>query len=206
MMPTPTRSRPRQSRERRVHDAVHEAVHALLAEQGMRLSMEAVAARAGCAKQTLYAHYGCKQNLLKAVMHDQVALTADHLAEDSDDLRASLLDFAAHHLEQLSRPHVIQTCRLIDAESHHFPEQARQIYADGIAALQDRLAQWLRRAIERGQLRHDDPHSMAEWLLGMIVGLDFERQRFHTPHRSDAQSRQRWAEFSIDAFLRAFAP
>jgi AcrR family transcriptional regulator len=206
MMSTPTPLRARQARDNRVHEAVHEAVNALLAEQGMRLTMEAVAARAGCSKQTLYAHYGCKQNLLSAVMRDQIALTTDHLDEDGQDVRSGLLGFAERHLEQLNRPHVIQTCRLIDAESHRFPDQARQIYQDGIAALQDRLAQWLRRASERGQLRHDDPHVMAELLLGMIVGLDFERQRFHTPHRSDAPSRRRWAEHTIDSFLRAFAP
>ncbi|HYG08086.1 MAG TPA: TetR/AcrR family transcriptional regulator [Stenotrophomonas sp.] len=201
-MPTAPAPTSRQTRDRRVH----EAVHALLAEQGMRLSMEAVAARAGCSKQTLYAHYGCKENLLRTVMRDQVALTTDTLEHDGTDLRSSLLAFAEQHLEQLNRPHVIQTCRLIDAESHRFPEQARQIYNDGVAALQDQLAQWLGRASARGQLRHDDPHAMAELLLGMIVGLDFERQRFHTQHRSDAPSRRRWAEHSIDSFLRAFAP
>jgi len=205
-MSTPTPLRTRQARDSRVHEAVHEAVNALLAEQGMRLSMEAVAARAGCSKQTLYAHYGCKQGLLSAVMRDQIALTTDHLEDENQDVRSGLLGFAERHLELLSRPHVIQTCRLIDAESHRFPDQARQIYSDGVAALQDRLAQWLRRASERGQLRHDDPHAMAELLLGMIVGLDFERQRFHTPHRSDALSRRRWAERTIDSFLRAFAP
>ena len=43
--------------------------------------------------------------------------------------------------------------------------------------------------MQRGQLRHDDPHFAAELLLGMIVGLDFERQRFAVPHRdNDADS------------------
>jgi len=39
----------------------------------------------------------------------------------------------------------------------------------------------------------------------MIAGLDFEKQRFHIPHRADATVRRRWAEFSVDSFLRAFA-
>ncbi|MGE8249956.1 MAG: TetR/AcrR family transcriptional regulator, partial [Stenotrophomonas bentonitica] len=42
-------------------------------------------------------------------------------------------------------------------------------------------------------------------LLSMIAGLDFEKQRFHIPHRADATVRRRWAEFSVDSFLRAFA-
>src|ERR1044072_9676027 len=99
MMSTAPAPTARQARDRRVH----EAVHALLAEQGMRLSMEAVAARAGCSKQTLYAHYGCKENLLRTVMRDQVALTTDTLQHDGTDLRSSLLAFAEQHLEQLNR-------------------------------------------------------------------------------------------------------
>ena len=39
----------------------------------------------------------------------------------------------------------------------------------------------------------------------MIVGLDFERQRFAVSHRASLAQRQQWAEFAVDAFLRAFA-
>ncbi|WP_140718714.1 TetR/AcrR family transcriptional regulator [Pseudomonas sp. Hp2] len=193
---------PSDERDRRVR----EAVHALLAEQGMRLSMDAVAARAGCAKQTLYARYGSKQNLLRQVMQEYTDLITAHLAADGPDLRAGLLAFAREHLDQLNRPETIRISQLIEAESSRFPEQARRIYRDGVAGLQHRLADWLRAAMDRGQLSsHDDPHFMAELLLGMIVGLDFERRRFHMPHRATARERQRWAEFAVDSFLRTFS-
>ncbi len=78
----------------------------------MRLTMEAVAARAGCSTQTLVAHYGCKQNLLSAVMRDQIALTTDHLRRGRPGCtQRPASGFAERHLEQLNRPHVIQTCR-----------------------------------------------------------------------------------------------
>lgn len=202
MPPSPARQTTRDQRDRRVH----EAVNTLLAEQGTRLSMDAVAARAGCSKQTLYSRYGCKENLLRQVMHAHIELASSHLDDPSDDLRHSLLMFARRHLDQLNRHDVVRICRLIDARSQQFTEQARQMYRDGIAQLQERLAQHLQQAIKHGQLKHDDPHFMAELLLGMIVGLDFERQRFHTPHRSSAEAQREWAEFSVDHFLRAFAP
>ena len=59
---------------------------------------------------------------------------------------------------------------------------------------------------EIGLLRHDDPQLAAELLLGMIVGLDFDRQRFLVPHRDTPQAQARWADFAVDSFLRAFAP
>ena len=37
-----------------------------------------------------------------------------------------------------------------------------------------------------------------------IAGQDFERQRFHVSHRDQPEQRRQWAEFAVDAFLRAF--
>lgn len=48
-------------------------------------------------------------------------------------------------------------------------------------ALTFHLAEWIQHRIQDGLLRHDDPHFMAELLLSMIAGQDFEKQRFHTP-------------------------
>ncbi|MEG0195297.1 MAG: TetR/AcrR family transcriptional regulator C-terminal domain-containing protein, partial [Stenotrophomonas sp.] len=123
-----------------------------------------------------------------------------------DDLRGSLLQFATDFLEHFNQPHVGQACRLIAADAAQFPEEARTLYRHGAGALTLHLAEWIETVCSRGLLRHDDPHFMAELLLSMIAGQDFDKQRFHTPHRDDAALRRRWAEFSVDGFLRAFAP
>ncbi len=110
------------------------------------------------------------------------------------------------HLQTLSDPSVITTCQLLSAEAAQFPDEARTLYRDGCATLQQRLADWLQLAMQRGQLQRSPPQLAAELLLGMIIGLDFERQRFAVPHRDRDPERRQWAEFAIDAFLRAFAP
>ncbi|CEJ44545.1 TetR/AcrR family transcriptional regulator [Xanthomonas citri pv. bilvae] len=202
MIPRSHRAARRSDCDRRI-DA---AVHALLAERGMRLSMDAVAERAGCSKQTLYSYYGCKENLLRDVLQDHVRLAAGPLGTVSGDLHADLLAFALAHLDRLNNPDVLQTCRLVEAQSHRFPDQSQQIFHDGVVGMQQRLAHRFEQAIDAGQLRHDDPHFMAELLLSMIVGLDFDRQRFQVPHRAGLPARQRWAQFAVDTFLRAFAP
>lgn len=189
------------------HRPVHEAVRALVREQGVQVSMDAVAARAGCSKQTLYARYGSKQALLLRVLSDD-ARNAIQLASqpDPETLRASLVGFARDHLARLSAPGTIGTARLVTAQACQFPDEVRSLYTAVIAALQERLAAWLQQAMRRGLLRHDDPHSAAELLLGMIVGLDFDRQRFLVPHRDTTDAQAQWAGFAIDSFLRAFAP
>ena len=192
------------ARDERVFAAVRE----LLGRQGMQMSMDAVAQQAGCSKQTLYSRYGNKQDLLRRVVQRHVGDASGILlrALRSDDLRASLLQFATDFLEHFNQPHVGQACRLIAADASQFPEEARTLYRDGAGALTLHLAEWIETVCRRGLLRHDDPHYMAELLLSMIAGQDFDKQRFHTPHRDDARARRRWAEFSVDGFLRAFAP
>lgn len=201
-MSSPAPASTTDARDLRVFDAVRE----LLARHGMQLSMDAVAQRAGCSKQTLYSRYGSKQELMRKVVERHVRrATAGLRALRGDDLRGSLLQFATDYLEHFNQPHVAQACRLISADAAQFPDQARSLYRNGAGALTSQLAEWLEAACVRGQLRHDDPHFMAELLISMIGGQDFDRQRFHIPHRDQASSRRRWAEFSIDGFLRAFA-
>ena len=195
--PVPTAS---QARRQRVHDAVR----TLMAEQGFRISMDAVAARAGCSKQTLYADFGSKQDMLRSVMQEHLATA--RLQDSDDGIRAGLVGFAMEHLQRLSDPSVITTCQLLSAEVAQFPEEARNLYHEGCHTLQQRLAAWLQVAMQRGQLRQVAPLAAAELLLGMIVGLDFERQRFAVPHRASPAQRQDWAGFAVDAFLRAFSP
>ena len=186
---------------------VHAAVRELLAEQGFRISMDAVAARAGCSKQTLYAQFGSKQALLRSLIDEHLDLTTARLENDPGtgaDARATLIGFAMEHLAHLCDPSVVATSQLLTAEAHQFPEEAKALYRDGCERLTERLARWLASAMERGLLRQDDPQLAAELLLSMLTGLDFERQRFAVPHRRSVAARRRWAEFAVDAFLRAF--
>lgn len=189
------------------HQRVHEAVRELVREQGVQISMDAVAARAGCSKQTLYARYGSKQALLLQVLsedgRDDTRLQG---VPDAATLRPRLVAFARDHLARLSAPGTIGTARLITGQASQFPDEVRALYDIWIDGMQGRLATWLQQAMRRGLLRHDDPHSAAELLLGMIVGLDFDRQRFQVPHRDTTSLQSHWAEFAVDSFLRAFAP
>ncbi|MET0289484.1 MAG: TetR/AcrR family transcriptional regulator [Pseudoxanthomonas sp.] len=183
---------------------VFQAVRDLLAEQGLRISMDGVAQRAGCSKQTLYAHFGSKQELLKAMVRDNLEQSTGELRE-GETLQHTLLRFAQSHLERLADPLIVASSQLVIAEAKQYPEEARALFREGAESLLDQLAVWLQAAMERGELRHDDPHYAAELLLSMIIGLDFERQRFAVPVR-DAVARRDWADRVVQTFLRTFSP
>ena len=201
-MPFPApQATPIEARDQRVFDAVRE----LLASQGMHLSMDAVAAHVGCSKQTLYSRYGSKRDLLSLAMRQHVSVAAAPLASgDERPLREVLLDFALRYLENRNQPRSRQAAQLIASGIQQFREEARTLYQSGANALRDQLSEWMRTEMARGRIIHDDPHFMAEMLISMIAGQDFERQRFHVPHRDQPEQRRQWAEFAVDAFLRAF--
>lgn len=198
---TPAPTTRSKARDQRVLDAVAE----LLAIHGMQLSMDAVAAHVGCSKQTLYSRYGCKNDLLRMVMQRHVATTTTQLNKgDTRPLRQILLEFAVQYLEQRNQPRIRQTAQVLAAGANQFHEEARTLYAHTGEAVRSHIAEWLQTEMARGRLIHDDPHFMAELLISMLAGQDFERQRFHAPHRDTPEQRRRWAEFAVDAFLRAF--
>lgn len=187
-------------------ERVFEAVRELLAEQGIRLSMDAVASAAGCSKQTLYSRYGCKRELLRQAMqlHVSTATAALSVREDKA-LHETVLDFAVGYLEHRNKPGARRTAQLIGASVHEFRDEAQFMYQGSAEALREHVAEWMHTEMQRGRLKHDDPQFLAELLISMIAGQDFERQRFHAPYRDDPQQRRRWAEFATDGFLRAFA-
>ncbi|KRG70637.1 TetR/AcrR family transcriptional regulator [Pseudoxanthomonas dokdonensis] len=201
-MSSPERTSSSDARRARVEDAVR----GLLAEQGFRISMEAVAARVGCSKQTLYNQYGSKQELLRQVIESHLGQATGPLAQRQDDPATALMAFAEQHLNHLCDPWTVATGQLMCAEAHQFPEMAQAVFHDSCDNLTNKLAAWFARAMDKQLLRRADPQMTAELFLGMVVGLDFDRQRFKVPHRDTHLKRQRWAQFAVDNFLRAFAP
>lgn len=200
-MNAPTPSPLGAERRQRVLDATRE----LMAEHGFRVSMDAVAQRAGCSKQTLYAQFGSKQALMQALMHEHLELTTSQLESFDGRLREPLLRFGLEHIERISEPGAVASLRLLSAEAPQYPDEARSLWQEGAERLVSRVSDWLRQAMDAGLLRHDQPHAAAELLLGMLVGLDADRQRFSLSQR-DPAARRAWVEFAIDTFLKAFAP
>lgn len=196
MTASPASSSKRQQRMR-------EAAIELMFELGYAVSMDAVAQRAGCSKQTVYAHFGNKEGLFRSVVGDLLGPISASLETDCDDLEHTLRTFARAHLEHLAQTRTVTAIRMLTTDIARFPEEARALFDAGVLRIQQRLAECLSAAMRRGELHHDDPLALAELLLGMLVGFDIDRRRLGLPGRDTPQQREDWANRSVDAFLRA---
>lgn len=202
----PSKSVPMRPASQERQQRMFAAARDLFFTRGYRVSMDAVAHYAGVSKQTVYAHFGSKEGLFRAVVDDFLGPQRASLDPDSADLAATLNEFALIHLRQAAEPRALAAGRILLAEAQRFPREAQALFTAGAEAVLQPLAECLRRAMQRSELRCDDPAAAAELLLGMLNGLDMDRQRFGLPGRSDETQISAWTHRAVAAFLRAYAP
>ncbi len=112
-----------QAKRRQITDAARSL---FLAQGFTRTSMDAITAEAGVSKQTLYAYFPSKNELLLAILDDlQVALPeAPSMGSlrSRADLRAALIKFSERLVTTLMRPDMVAVLGLTLGEMMHIPE------------------------------------------------------------------------------------
>ncbi len=154
--------------------AILEAARRLFLERGYGASIDDIAATAGVSKQTIYARYACKHDLLSTIVH-QMAEDIVSLLDDSvrsAGTEETLIRFGERFVEIVFNDDRIAMQRLIIAQAAQFPELAHAYYASGPAYVRKRLAAFLARESEAGRLVVDDADEASSQLLGLILGSD----------------------------------
>jgi TetR/AcrR family transcriptional repressor of mexJK operon len=167
---------------------------------GYRSSVDEIARRAGVAKQTVYHHFPSKDELFKEVARDLSARVLVELESQPQDLREGLLRFALAYRQRILGAQGVSAFRTLVPEVPRFRQLARAVYASSVGEMVRRLAGWLARAMDAGQLRREDPVFAAEMLLGMLGGLDRIKRLFGVNHEAESEARR--AARIVDCFLR----
>jgi AcrR family transcriptional regulator len=143
-----------------VTQAITDAVLHELAEQGYgRLSMEAVAKRAGVGKSALYRRWGSKDEMIAAVITEfSVTRAAD---VDTGSLRGDLRETMQALIGWLTHPLFSRILPDLIAEDMRNPERSRST-RESIGRSRREVGEvMLRRAIARGELPEDLDLEMA---------------------------------------------
>ena len=125
--------------------------------------------------------------------------------ESHGELRAALTHFGQHYLEFLLSDESIGFYRVVIGECARVPEIGQTIYKAGVHQSQGRIAEFLARAKEAGQLRADaDPTVAAEQFTELCTaGLHRRRLWNVTPDPSGDDIRTNVAN-AVDTFMRAY--
>jgi TetR/AcrR family transcriptional repressor of mexJK operon len=170
--------------------------------RGYGSSVDVIARRAGVAKQTVYHHFTSKDELFKEVARDLSRRVLVELEGEPRDLRAALARFGAAYRQRVLGAQGIATFRALVPEVPRFRALARSMSAASAGETARRLAAFLDKAMDAGELRRDDPELAAELLLGMLVGHDRVKRLFGV---ALGESDARRAARIVDCFLRAYA-
>jgi len=193
--------------------AILEAAKTLFTELGYDgASMDAIAARAGVSKLTVYSHFGDKQNLF---IHSVEALCVKWLpdelfADDQQrDLREQLLGIGCLFLTLASTEAAIATQRTLIAP--RTDERLRHMFWHaGPCKTEAALAKFLALRSARGELLIANPNQAARWFFSLLRDQVFAHllggeaaALAPTPNPQSPDPIKQHVEASVDFFLRA---
>ena len=171
---------PGRPRSERAHEAILDATLDLLVEEGFsRMSIEAVATRAGVGKATIYRRWDSKADLVA----EAVACMKGHELHDVDtgnvrDDLASLWRQAYKGRDSGSGEVTELMVKLMSARARH-PELQEAFTRHVIEPRRRIVADVLRRGIERGELRADLDIGLA---MDVLMGLAAYRSMVTAGH------------------------
>lgn len=179
------------------------AARELFLEQGYDASVDAIIGRAEVARQTFYNHFKNKESLFAEAIRSCFLDIIAPLNERPDDLRESLKNFAQIYRQKALSPEGIASYRTLSSQAQRFPELVREVYALGTGQMIERLADFLRKAMEESKLRHADPVFAAELLMSMLLGQERSQLLFgvQLPQQDEALK----VDAVVDGFFRMFA-
>ncbi|WP_210509132.1 TetR/AcrR family transcriptional regulator [Naasia sp. SYSU D00057] len=162
------RGRPRSERARR---AVLEAVADLLQEVGYdRLTIEAIAERAGVGRQTVYRWWRSKSDIVAEGLTDGTISNGPERVADTGDIRADLSAWLVSMGLWMADSENAALVRALAAATAEHDEAAGARYAELAAPDRERVVARLQAAVDAGQLRAGtDLEIAADVLLGAFV-------------------------------------
>jgi len=167
MTDTTDTRRPGRQRSPEAHAAILRAALELAVERGLRgLSMEAIAARAGVGKATIYRRWKSKEALFTE------AISSIALNPEVPNTGSARGDFEAASRAAVGRmaPEAFRVLPRLMADAADDPELLEALHAALVRPRRAAIAEIVRRGIERGELRSDlDADLVSEMLIGPLI-------------------------------------
>lgn len=179
----------------------------VFAEHGYAATtMDALAAKAGLSKPTLYQYFTSKKQLFTAMMQarrDDMLLAFE--APDPDNMVAQLHAFAWRYAETILRPDLLSLARLIIGEAQRFPEIGLAYQASGPDRVLEGIMAYMTVQRAAGRLAFDDAELAAQDFWGLILSAPRNRA-LHEPDNPPTRAIcARYIDNGLRVFLRAYS-
>lgn len=188
-------------------EAILNAASDVLGERGLSAPMEEIARRAGVSKQTVYNHYGCKADLVRALVERRVnTITAPLREAGAEDRPEETLTAYARTLLSVVNNRSYALMRVTIQGAGEMPELAREVFEAGPKHSRAQLARFLEVEALAGRLRIDDPLQAAEFFGGMVLGHRQTKALLNIAPELTEGEIEAIATEAVRVFMRAYAP
>ena len=188
-------------------EQIYAAARAIFMESGYEAaSMDAVAARAGVSKATIYVHFEGKRALFEAIIrrHTESLFSHMQLPDRIDDLRQALITLAQSFVEMILKPEALSMYRVVAAEAVRQPEIGEAFYNAGPGYTRQKVGEYFLNLAKRGLMKMDESEAplMANLFLSMLAGDCHASQLFGRGMEKGRVSKQ--VEAAVDLIVARY--
>jgi TetR/AcrR family transcriptional repressor of mexJK operon len=180
----------------------------LFTEQGYSAtSMEALAKQADVSKQTVYSHFGSKDELFAASIEqkcDSYEMINFSLDEFSDP-KSMLMQLAKRFIIMLTSKEALAVHKICSFESNSYPQLSELFYQAGPERLSKEVAELMTLLNDKKMLAIDNPWYAALQFLNMMKGEVWMRVEFNTKKQLTEQEVESYLAASVELFMRGYA-
>lgn len=188
-------------------DALLDAGRDLLLIHGIRVTVDAIVAKAKVAKTTFYTYFADKEAFIEAVMLRESARTIsdeEYISSRHGDLHEVLTRFGIRYLTFANEVRLISWDRLIASANEIYPDLALRLFNAGPGRAYRILTDILREADRTGALRIPDPLAAAEEITGIWYGYTVLRVNLRVMPPMTEQEIQTRVERGIQVLFRLY--
>jgi len=174
-----------------------------------RATMLDIATQARASKETIYARFGSKERLFKALLawgassrRPALTILAEAPAEKAEE---ALREAGVQLLTLFYRPESIALDRLRLAEGPHHPEMRRIMEEVATKPVRDALSGFFGKLVRAGIVPLDQVHAAAETYIDVLRGVNYLAVIVGDQPPPDAGRIRQIATRAAQAALRAFA-
>ena len=189
------------------------AVGAFLRNGYVGTSMDDVASAARVSKQTVYKHFGSKEELFVAILEATVGDVMDEVfervgssSERHDGLEEELRSMGRRLIALVMQPELLALRRLMTGEASRFPQLGEVWWRGGPARLAAGLTERLQQAVSDGELAIDDVRLAAEQLQWLILSIPLNRAMLCPGQAYTSGELHRYSDAGVATFLAAHRP
>ncbi|MGF1529391.1 MAG: TetR/AcrR family transcriptional regulator [Candidatus Competibacterales bacterium] len=202
MAPKPKHRTKNSAKRQRILEAAQE----LFVERGFEgTSMDDVADAAAVSKQTIYSHFGNKEELFAAAIAARCA-AGELSAEDFDEAlpcREMLLTVGQRFVRLIASPEAVAIYRLAVANAEQHPTIARLFFHAGPLPTLEALTDYLARCHGAKRLLIPEPRVAAGQFLAMVKG-EHDMRRILNVEPLDTASVEAYVARCVDVFMAAY--